>query len=566
MADVEGDAHGLAAQLSAALGPGYEVQRTLGEGGFAVVFLVRDLSLKRDLAVKVLSPDMITSKSVLERFRREAETIAQLSHPHIVPLHFIGQQDDLLYLAMACVDGGSIADRLEREGRLPVDDVVRIVAQVASALAHAHKRGVIHRDIKPANVLVDAESGRCLVTDFGIARSADATHLTATGMMLGTPAYLSPEQVTGEPLDHRVDIYALGVMAYELLAGHVPFDAPTPTAAMLKRLAGPPDSVAAQRPEVPAYVADAISACLAADPAQRLQSADDVIQAFGGDRITTGGRTTIARSSIPRRRGLGRRVAVPLVGLTALFVLGSAAWSIVRGRATAAAVPAVVHVADADMVAIAAGDYVIGADAGDESARPRHTEHVAAFRIGRTEVTVGDYQQFIAATQAPSPWSSGARPAARLPVTRVPWGDAQNYCAWKYPSGGRLPTEIEWEATARGRSGRTYPYGNAAASAAANTASARRAGPAPVGSFTRGATPEGVQDMSGNVWEWTSSPMHQYPGGRALPDSLQRFRVIRGGAFDTNDSVANAWHRGYLAENAGSAALPNTGFRCAERP
>ena len=132
MTEVEGDTPELAAQLSAALGPEYEVRRTLGAGGFAVVFLVRDLSLKRDLAVKVLSPDMITSKTVLDRFRREAETVAQLSHPNIVPLHFIGQQGDLLYLAMACVDGGSIADRLERETRLPVNDVVRIIAQVAA--------------------------------------------------------------------------------------------------------------------------------------------------------------------------------------------------------------------------------------------------------------------------------------------------------------------------------------------------------------------------------------------------------------------------------------------------
>src|SRR5471032_2555860 len=166
MAEMEGDAHGLAAQLGAALGPGYEVQRTLGEGGFAVVFLVRDLSLKRDLAVKVLSPDMITSKTVLERFRREAETVAQLSHPNIVPLHFIGQQGDLLYLAMQCVEGGSIADRLQREKELPVADVRRVMREVASALEHAHKRGVTHRDIKPANVLVDGESGRSLVTDF----------------------------------------------------------------------------------------------------------------------------------------------------------------------------------------------------------------------------------------------------------------------------------------------------------------------------------------------------------------------------------------------------------------
>ena len=563
MVDVDGDAPGLAAQLGTALGAGYEVQRTLGAGGFAVVFLVRDLSLKRDLAIKVLSPDMIASKAVLERFRREAETVAQLSHPNIVPLHFIGQQGDLLYLAMACIDGGSIADRLEREGRLPVDDVVRIISQVASALAHAHKRGVIHRDIKPANVLLDAETGRCLVTDFGIARSADSTQLTATGMMLGTPAYLSPEQVTGEPLDHRVDIYALGVMAYELLAGRVPFEAPTPTAAMMKRLAGPPDSVATVRPEVPAHVADAISACLAADPALRLQSAEEVIQAFGGDRITTGGRSTMARPTVPRPARARRRVALPLAGLATVFMLGSAAWVIAHRRPRVTAPPAEPRATDGGMVVIPAGDYVIGTDIGDAASSPRHSEHVAAFRIGRTEVTVGDYQQFIAATQAPSPWSQAAPPAARLPVTRVPWGDAENFCAWKYPAGGRLPTETEWEAAARGRAGRAYPYGDAPVSAAANTASAHRAGAAPVGSFPRSATPEGVLDMSGNVWEWTSSPMRQYAGGRVLAESLSGYRVIPGGAFDTSDSLANAWHRGYLAESADASSLPNTGFRCA---
>ncbi|HTL04786.1 MAG TPA: serine/threonine-protein kinase, partial [Gemmatimonadales bacterium] len=139
----------LAERLQHALGEGYQVDRTLGAGGFAVVYLVRDLHLKRKLAVKLLSPDLITSKSVLDRFRREAETVAQLSHPHIVPLHFIGQKDDLLYLVMECIEGGSLADRLERDGKLPVQEVKRILIEVASALAYAHKRGVVHRDIKP---------------------------------------------------------------------------------------------------------------------------------------------------------------------------------------------------------------------------------------------------------------------------------------------------------------------------------------------------------------------------------------------------------------------------------
>jgi formylglycine-generating enzyme required for sulfatase activity/tRNA A-37 threonylcarbamoyl transferase component Bud32 len=548
----------LAEQLGAALGDDYEVIRSLGEGGFAIVFLVRDKSLKRDLAVKVLSPELITSRNVLDRFRREAETIAQLSHPNIVPLHFIGQKDDLLYLAMQCVAGGSIGDRLAREGPLPADDVVRIVSDVASALAHAHKRGVIHRDIKPANVLVDADSGRCLVTDFGIARSSDAANLTATGVMLGTPAYLSPEQVTGEKLDHRVDIYALGVMAYELLTARVPFQAPTATAAMMKRLAGPPDPVTTLRANVPPHVADAITQCLAVDPADRPQTADDVIQAFGGNRVTTGGRVTSgAPPTWPRSRG--RFPLVAFMSVATLIAVGAIAYVVANRRAAAA--PPGAGLPDTNMVVIPAGDYIIGTDSGFVNARPRHTEHVAQFRIGRTEVTVGDYQTFIMMTNAPSPWPGGL-PSPKLPVTHVPWGDAANYCAWKYRPGGRLPTEVEWEAAARGREGRAYPSGNHLEPASANTASAQRDGPAPVGSFPRGATPEGLQDMSGNVWEWTSSPMAAYPGGRPMPDSLARYRVIRGGAFDTNDSVATAWWRGYVSATSAPAALPNTGFRC----
>ncbi|MDB4873818.1 MAG: hypothetical protein JWM41_264 [Gemmatimonadetes bacterium] len=561
----------LAEQLGAALGDGYEVVRPLGEGGFAVVYLVLDLALKRDLAVKVLSPDIITSKSMLERFRREAETIAGLSHPNIIPLHFIGQRDDLLYLAMPCIAGGSIADRLEREGPLPVDDVVRIVSEVASALAHAHKRGVIHRDIKPPNILVDAESGRCLVTDFGIARSADLAQLTATGIMLGTPAYLSPEQVTGEAVDHRVDIYALGVMAYELLAGRVPFEGPTPMAAMMKRLAGPPDSVSNVRTDVPPHVDAAITACLAADPAARPQTAHDVVRAFGGGGPSTSG--AVATSASTTRPPVGRAAATRTpragarrigIGFATLVAVAAGAYAL-SARRTATGAAATTTAAPTALVsalaAIPAGEYVIGSDDGPAIVRPRHVVHLDAFQIERTEVTVGDYEKFVIATQAPPPWR-GARPADRMPVTRVTWADAANYCAWKYRDGGRLPTELEWEAAARGRTGRVFPYGDARQPASANTESAHRPGPVPVGSFPRGATPEGVEDMSGNVWEWTSSPMASYPGAAALPDSMSEHRVIRGGAFDTADTVATGWWRGHLRVTAGGSELPNTGFRC----
>ena len=550
------DTTDLALQLGAALGDGYVVERPLGEGGFAVVFLVRDVALKRSLAVKVLSPDLIASKTVLDRFRREAETVAQLSHPNIVPLHFIGQKDDLLYLAMQCVDGGSIADRLKREGSLPLEDAVKVASEVASALAHAHKRGVIHRDIKPANVLVDAESGRCLVTDFGIARSADATALTATGMMIGTPAYLSPEQVTGDTVDHRVDVFALGVMLYEMLAGRVPYDAPTLSGAMMKRLGGPPESVRTVRPEVPEELAAVITTCLAADPADRFQSANDVVRALGGDFVTTGGRAT---RTVPVVRKSGRWMTI-VAAVVAVMALGGIGWwalhetsDVTPGRAP------VVVAADSAMVKIPAGLYVIGDDKSSSFARPRHAVQVGAFAIERTEVTVGEYKKYVTATRAP--WSN-TETNGRVPATHVPWNDAANYCAWKHAAGGRLPTEIEWEAAARGPSGRTFPWGEGSAGSRANTASFGRKGPVPVGGFPSGATPDGVQDMVGNVWEWTSSSFEAYPGAAPLPDSMRNYRVSRGGAFDTIDSLATTSLRGRLRFDAPVADLANTGFRC----
>ena len=547
----------LAKRLGLALGEGYAVERLLGSGGFASVYLVRDLALKRALAVKVLSPDMITSRSVLERFRREAETVAQLSHPNIVPLHFIGQQDDLLYLAMQCVDGGSIDDRLRHEGKLPLEDAIRVAREVASALAHAHKRGVVHRDIKPANVLVDAESGRCLVTDFGIARTADGGSLTATGMMLGTPAYLSPEQVTGESNDHRVDIFALGVMAYQMMTGKLPFDGPTPTAAMMRRLAGPPEPLISLRPDVPADVAAVIERCLAAEPAERWQNAGEVAAALGGTGATPSGTASraVARPSATKAAGAKKLIGIASM---AVAVAGTAYFAATRDGSSAK--PAAL---DAGLVAIPGAIYVIGTDSGSPSVRPRHSARVGAFAIERTEVTVGAYRAYVDATKARSPWGVVA-PDSTLPVTRVSWGDAANYCAWRYAPGGRLPTEMEWEAAARGTAGRTFPWGEGAGAANANTKSARRTGPVPVASFPRGATPEGIHDLSGNVWEWTSSPFVAYPGGQAFADSLSQYRVIRGGAFDSGDAIATGWARGYLKPTTAPEQLHTTGFRCAK--
>ena len=544
----------LAERLQAALGEGYRVEGTLGSGGFAVVYLVRDLNLKRKLAVKVLSPDLITSQTVLDRFRREAETVAQLSHPHIVPLHFIGQKDDLLYLAMECIEGGSLADRLKRDGKLSASEASRILVEVAGALAYAHKRGVVHRDIKPHNILIEADTGRTLVTDFGIARTTEGASLTATGMVVGTPAYLSPEQVTGEPSDHRADIYSLGVVGYEMLAGQPPFTAPTPTAVLLKRLAGAPPPLGKLRPDTSTGLRDVIDGMLAPDPKERFQSAADVVRALGGATPATGGHATAEIVLKTRRK---RRRALGLLLLGGVLVLAALAL-VLRGVLTKPNTVVVAPV-DPDMVLIAGGEYTIGSDQGPANARPAHRVTLPAFGIDIREVTVGEYAAFVATGRVPPPWA--AQPDSLLPVTGVRYSEAENYCAWRHPPDGRLPSEAEWEAAARGPAGRAFPWGESWNPAAANTQSARRSGPAPVASYPRGATPEGLHDLVGNVWEWTKSPMAPYPGGPPIPN-VSQYYVIRGGAFNTPDSTASPVVRGYLPPAADRSSLDKTGFRC----
>ena len=552
----------LARRLQSALGDAYVVERELGVGGFGAVFLVRDIALKRKLAVKVVSPDLISSATVLERFKREAETVAQLSHPNIVPLHFIGQKDDLFYLAMGYVDGGSLDAGISSApgAQMPIEDARRAMSEVASALAHAHKRGVIHRDIKPQNVLIDSESGRCLVTDFGIARTAGGASLTATGMMIGTPAYFAPEQVTGEPSDHRADIYALGVMSYEMVTGRLPFDAPTPTAMMMKRLGPPPEPVGRARIGVPRDLQDAISGCLAPDPAERFQRADDVVSALGGV-TATGGRAR-AEFVVRSRRRNARRWAMIVASALIVAAVGIFAVNSPRsgGDARQRRTPV-----DSTMALIPAGDYLVGFDSGPPTSRPAHRVHLTAFGIERHEVTIGDFKRFADSTRSPVPWTA-ANPEPSLPVTRVQWTEATNYCRWKHPDGGDLPSEEQWEAAARGLAGRRYPWGTEFNLAAANTAAAQRNGPTPVGSYPRGATPEGVYDLIGNVWEWTRSPLQAYPGGARMADSLQRFRVIRGGAYNTPEAIATTSRRGYGRPATSRDALGFTGFRCVIPP
>jgi serine/threonine-protein kinase len=257
----------------------YRIREEIGRGGMAIVYTARDVKHGRDVAVKVLREEVAAALG-RSRFLREIEIVAQLRHPNIVPLYDSGEADGLLYYVMPYEAGHSLRQRLTLGSPVPVEHAVAILRDVCDALAYAHGQGVVHRDIKPDNVLL---SGRhALVSDFGIARAVTAATgqmtLTADGVLLGTPQYMAPEQVAGDAnVDHRADIYSVGVLAYELLTGRPPFTGESPQAVLTAHLVQPPAPLSAYREDIPHALADVVLRCLAKQPAERWQTADELL-------------------------------------------------------------------------------------------------------------------------------------------------------------------------------------------------------------------------------------------------------------------------------------------------
>jgi len=265
----------LAARLDAALGDVYHVERELGGGTASRLFLAVERALDRRVVIKVLSPDTASDVSAA-RFKREIALTAHLQHPHILPVLSAGAQRELLYYVMPYLEGESLRHRLERDGRLPIDDAVTILRDVADALAMAHAAGVVHRDVKPGNILL--QGGSAVLMDFGVARALEEARggrrLTDPGTAVGTPGYMSPEQAVGESqVDARSDVYALALVGYEMLAGAPPFSGLSMRAMVVAHIAQVPRPLRELRPEVPGALADAIARALAKDPADRFQNA-----------------------------------------------------------------------------------------------------------------------------------------------------------------------------------------------------------------------------------------------------------------------------------------------------
>jgi predicted Ser/Thr protein kinase len=270
--------------VRAALESDYEVLDELGRGGMAIVFKAKERSLDREVAIKVLPATLALDAEFVERFQREAKTAGQLEHPNIVPIYRVGRSGSVIFFVMKILPGQSLSAVLRERGRLAASDIRRILIETASALNYAAKRGVVHRDIKPDNIMLDSE-GRCVVTDFGIAK-VGAGNATAPGTSMGTPRYMSPEHAQGTPVDGRSDIYSLGVVAYQCLAGSVPFDGEDPFAVLYKHINAPiPRPNLASEDDVAIF--NVIEKMMAKNPDDRYQSGDELISALGGQASGT---------------------------------------------------------------------------------------------------------------------------------------------------------------------------------------------------------------------------------------------------------------------------------------
>jgi serine/threonine-protein kinase len=256
----------------------FSLERELGRGGAAVVYLARDVALNRPVAIKLLNPDVAANQAKRQHFLREARMAGLLSQPNIVPIHAVEEHGDIVFFVMGYVEGETLGQRIERRGMLEIEEAIRILREVAWALGYAHARGITHRDVKPDNIMIERDTGRAIVTDFGIARHVDDPH---GGEIVGTADYMSPEQAAGRPVDARSDIYSLGATAFHAITGQLPFHGATEEHVLMLHETQLAPSVKGLRAGLLGRLAEIIDRCLAKDPADRFATAEEFAVALG---------------------------------------------------------------------------------------------------------------------------------------------------------------------------------------------------------------------------------------------------------------------------------------------
>ncbi len=563
------------------IGGRYKIEALLGQGGMSAVYRAADPNLHRTVAVKLIHPHLSSDPDFVRRFEQEAAAVAQLRHPNIIQVYDFNRDGDVLYMVLEHVPGETLQAKLKTlhgaGQRLPMAEAVRIMTLVCEAVAYAHQRGMIHRDLKPANVMLNPD-GQPILMDFGVAKMLGGQQHTATGAVVGTATYMSPEQARGDKLDERTDLYSLGVMLFEMVAGRPPFEGDSGMTVMLKHLNEPPPDLHQIATDVPDDLVAIIQKVLAKDPAERFSSAAEMATAL---RATAASVATLVKQPVATgptqagapqtvaptteaiastRAGAKSRTTTTAVGVQptparkgspiALFVgVGAVALVIVLagGFALSRFLGSRTNLPTAQgMAYIPEGNFSVGVINPDDAHASFLQVKLKEFWIDKYEVTNAQYAQFVAKTkrQPPSGWNGGAFPAGqdKRPVQGVTWDQAAAYCEWV---SKRLPTEAEWEVAARGKGNNLYPWGDIA-----DTVQLPEAETYPIGSISANSSAFGVFDMAGNVWEWVSDAYATVPEG---------MRILRGGSYGFVKDMAYR----LIGDPNVPTMYAAAGFRCA---
>ncbi|HXI63746.1 MAG TPA: protein kinase [Gemmatimonadales bacterium] len=395
----------------------YRIEKLLGKGGMGAVFLAHDLTLEREVAIKVLPPDVAQDEQVVRRFQQEAKTAAKLDHPNIIPIYRVESEGGLNYFVMKYISGTSLEDLLEKKEPLPVPEIQRILWEAACAIGHAHQRGVVHRDVKPANIMFDHD-GRVMLTDFGISKALQAaTGFTATGMIIGTPHYMAPEQGKGAPVDGRADQYSLGVVGYRMITAELPFNGDSVHTIIYKHIYEPPPLASAKRPGIPGFLAVAISRALSKEPDQRFPTMEEFATAVWPEQPVA---APVKGRSAPRPRPRVPRAAAD----APTEITGAPTTPLPRGKTRRSRTPAVVGLV---VVAAGVGGYLLlGRGSAERGALPSVT------RPGPTVDTVR-IQDTVRVPAQPSPPAAPPSAPTAKPKSRqvapapAPAAEAQGF-------------------------------------------------------------------------------------------------------------------------------------------
>ena len=534
----------------------YELLEFLG-GGMSHVYRARDTAIGRQVAIKILTPEACRDPDAKARFLQEARMAGNIEHENIIRIHDYGEEQGRPFIVMEFLVGEDLRHAIRDKHAGDVANRLRIALDIARALEYIHSQKIIHRDIKPDNVHID-RSGKVKLMDFGIAK-AEGLHLTRTGFAVGTPYYMSPEQVRGEPATDSMDIYAFGILLFELLTGQKPVEGDTLERLFFAILNEPLKPGPMVEAGAPAPIVDLVLRCTAKRPEGRPRSFTEVIAEL--ERVT---RKEAAPAPPVARRPVAL-IGVVIAGV--VLAAAAAVYFVTRGSpkppapitATAPVkkeLATVLETETGQMVLVSAGPFLAGED--------RHSESLPAFYIDRTEVPNSAYARFCQAKQRPLP-PGFAADHPDYPVVGITFVDAQEFAKW---AGKRLPTALEWEKAARGIDGRSYPWGNDADPSRANVAE-RQAGLLPVSTFSVGESPFRTLNMTGNVWEFVDDL--KTPSAQAVrsfaailkppPTATEPWYVIRGGSFKRPlaDGVAYEW-----TSIPARFSAQDIGFRCAK--